>query len=737
MKRKIRQINVRYLSICFLLIAFSMIIFCVFKINEVNSCIDQQNQVEKSRRICEEQSRILEDTSDYLTEEVRRFIATGKVEYMANYWQEIDHEQRREKAIEKLSTQNLTKEEIASSNTAKETSDQLVIGETWAMRLVSESFGMKKSQMPQEVADVKLSRQQKSLSPEEKQRLAINYIFGDQYMASKQKINANLEDFQTSLTERKNQELTNAVNDTNHALEQAQLYIILVYILLILIFLILYMLVLKPFIAYSNTLLGSVKVNDSLVLTPAGSKEMRIFAKAFNEICCRWQAQNRHLKELNATDFLTKVANRETIYRYLHEQIQNQNSHLGIIMIDIDSFKAFNDAYSHQAGDKVLERIGRCLKDSISPEAGLTGRLGGEEFIIVLKAADASLINNTVTVIAENMQRLNLEHTLLPLTDTHITVSMGSFLWLRSKSYTAQDLIHLADLALYEAKKRGRSQHILFTENDYSIMMLEHDNLRQNEVEADMYRALEEGEFVPFYQAKYNLSNEQIASAEALARWQHKDKGLLSPDYFIPVFEKNGFITKLDFFIFESVCKNLTDWIRSGRPAIPVACNFSRLHFKEAGLAETLKEITDRYGLPTSLFEVEITENIFLESAEVITDEVKKLQALGFTIAIDDFGIGYSSLGVIHDIPADVLKIDKSFLQRDLQVSKNVMLIKGIIKLAQALNLETVCEGVETKEQKELLKSIGCDYAQGYYYAKPMEQKHFEALLEETMQPAE
>lgn len=731
MKLAKSQINVRFLSICFLLIAFCTIIFCLFKVNEVDSCIEKQNQVEKSRRVCEEQSRLLADTSDYLTEEVRRFVVTGKAEYMKNYWHEIEDTQSREKALEKLSTQNLTKEEITSSRTAKKTSDQLVVGETWAMRLVSESLGMKKSEMPQAVAAVKLSMAEKSLSPKEKQQAAINYIFGDVYMKYKREIKSNLENFKESLTERKDQELASATQETNHALNQAQLYIILLYVLLTCVFIILYILVLKPFIAYSNILVGGIKINDDLKLTPAGSKEMRIFAKAFNEIHRQWQLQNQHLKELNAIDSLTKVANRETVYRYLQEQIDSHTGNLGIIMIDIDSFKAFNDAYSHQAGDKVLEQIGSCLNKSISKQEGLAGRLGGEEFIIILKDSDATLMNHTVDCIAENMQRMNFEHALLPLTDTHITVSMGSFLWLRIKKYTTQELIHLADLALYEAKKRGRSQHVLFTENDYSILALQNDNLRQNEVEADMYHALEAGEFVPFYQAKYSLANDRIASVEALVRWKHKEKGLLSPDYFIPVFEKNGFITKLDFCVFESVCKNLKAWIDASCSPIPVACNFSRLHFKEPGLADTLKEITNRYQLPTTLFEVEITENIFLESTDVITEEVKKLQALGFTIAIDDFGIGYSSLGIIHDIPANVLKIDKSFLQRDLTDSKNVMLIKGIIKLAQALHLKTVCEGVETKEQKELLKSIGCDYGQGYYYAKPMDQSHFEALLKE------
>ena len=733
MKLKKRQINVRYLSVSFLIIAFFMIIFCIFKINEVNTCIGEQDQVQKSRKVCEDQSRILADTSDYLTEEVRRFIVTGNTLHMKNYWHEIEQGRHREKAIHKLSTQKLTEAEITDSNTTKQISDQLVAGETWAMRLVAESLHMKKSEMPKPVAAVKLSDPQERLSAQDKRIMAAEYIFGDTYMKSKRQINQNLHDFRASLTERKDKEMADAVKETNSALTQAQYYIISVYILLTAIFMILYILVLKPFISYSNTLLGGIGVNNDLRLTPSGAKEMWIFASAFNEIYRQWQAQNRRLKELNAIDSLTKTASRETMYSFLQDQIHNNADHLGIVMLDIDAFKDLNDAYSHQAGDQVLQQIGAFLKDYITAKEGLAGRLGGEEFIIVLKEADTSLINRPVDGITENIQRMNLEHTLLPLADTHITVSTGSFLWLRNRDYSSQELIHLADLALYEAKKRGRSQHVLFTENDYSILALQNDNLRQSEVEADMYRALEAGEFVPFYQAKYRLADDQIVSAEALVRWKHKEKGLLSPDYFVPIFEKNGFITKMDFCVFESVCKNLKTWIDGANPPIPVACNFSRLHFKEPGLADRLKEITDRYQLPTALFEVEITENIFLDSAHVIIDEVKKLRALGFTIAIDDFGMGYSSLGIMHDIPANVLKIDQYFLQHDLRESKNVMLIKGIVKLAQLLNMQTVCEGVETKEQRDLLQSIGCDYGQGFYYARPMDQIHYEALLRENL----
>ena len=195
-------------------------------------------------------------------------------------------------------------------------------------------------------------------------------------------------------------------------------------------------------------------------------------------------------------------------------------------------------------------------------------------------------------------------------------------------------------MALYQAKKNGKNQHVMFSETDYSFIVLQNSHTHDSEVEADMYGALERGEFIPYYQPQYDLKTERIVSAEALVRWKHPEKGILYPDYFIPLFERNGFITKMDFCMFEAVCRDLSEWIRAGERVIKVACNFSRLHFAREDVAERLKEIADAYGVPYEYLEIEITESAFMDDSKNIIDQMKKLREIGFSTAIDEFRRG-------------------------------------------------------------------------------------------------
>ncbi len=694
----------------------------------VHVCMLNQQEIEESRRECEKQGQALADASDYLTNEVWRFITTGNRENLNNYWEEVDTVRRREAALTELQKQQLTEEESALVNRAKEESDDLIFTETLAMRLMAESIGMKESEMPEQVAATKLTEEEKSMNSEEKWRAASACIFGDKYSESKEIIKGNLQNFREMLRERKGRELKSAMRETEHALFVAQASNMLLLALLIVAVAAYYLLVLRPFMQYSVSL-RDVDGTTGLHLIPAGSVEMRKFAAIFNHVYNMWQAQNEKLKLLNSIDALTGIPNRQTLYAYLEEQIQKNGGNLGIYMMDIDSFKSFNDTYGHQAGDKVLARIAGCLKKIMEDTGGIAGRIGGEEFVLVLPDATAEKIDRTAGEIMYAIQDMNLKHEILPLTDTHITVSLGSILWTGKEKKTPKELIHYADLALYQAKKNGKNQHVMFSENDYSFLVLQNNRTHDSEVEADMYRALENGEFIPWYQPQYDLKTERIVSVEALVRWNHPQKGILYPDYFIPLFERNGFILKMDLCVFERVCQDLKAWISQGQPAVTAACNFSRLHFAKEGLAEDLSAVADRYGIPHEYLEIEITESALMENSQNIITELNRLRDCGFTVAIDDFGVGYSSLGILSDVPADVLKIDRGFLNRDMTDRKNVMIVRGIVNIANILHLKTICEGVETYEQKELLKSIGCDLAQGYYYAKPMDRKKLEELV--------
>lgn len=717
-------INIHILLGCLLILAFITMSFSLMKIKTVSTLTDKKAQIELNRRLCLEQSQLLSNTSDYLTTQMWHFVATEKPIYLENYWNEVDKTQGRDKAIQKLSTLNLTNEEESLIKSAKQKSDELILKEAWTLGLISESIGI----TPKKITSIVLTDSENQLTPNKKRDLAIEYVFGEDYTVLKNDIKDNLNKFSTILNVRKDNELSKAISDIQHSLTMAQIYNVAILALLLLSFIIFYAFVVKPFNNYFKCL-NNLDGSNLSPLKPSGSKKMKSFAIIFNNVYSSWYKQTEHLKKISLLDSLTKLPNRESLDIYINDALNRGSENLGLLMIDIDHFKSFNDNYGHLMGDKILIEIGTCLSEAVPKELGIAGRLSGEEFIVILPNTTPTQIDTIANNILNKVRNINIKNTGLSLTDNHITVSIGSTLWDSNKKCTSKDLIHRADLALYQAKHNGRNQHIMFSENDYSFILLENSHAHNVEVEADMNRALENKEFIPFYQPKYDVNSGNIVSSEALVRWLHPEKGILYPDYFIPIFEHNGFITKVDLCVFENVCQTIRKWLDEGKYVVPIACNFSRLHFKTPYLALKLKEIVDRYNVPTSYLEIEVTENVLIDNNDIIINELNKLQKMGFTIAIDDFGVGYSSLGALQQLPVDVIKIDKSFLQRNLNDPKNIMIINGILYIAKVLKLDTVCEGVESIEQLNLLKKVGCHLAQGYYYSKPVNQSKFEEIL--------
>lgn len=242
--------------------------------------------------------------------------------------------------------------------------------------------------------------------------------------------------------------------------------------------------------------------------------------------------------------------------------------------------------------------------------------------------------------------------------------------------------------------------------------------------------ALKEKQFVVYYQPKYALSTEEIIGAEALVRWQHPQKGLMSPAEFIPLFERNGFITDLDIYVWDAVCSDLNSWIREGKHIIPISVNVSRTDIYNPELPDILCALTDKYGIPISLLHLEITETAYTEDSDQLINTVNKLIELGFLIEMDDFGSGYSSLNMLSELPINILKLDMSFINESANDRKK-RILRVITYLARELNLPVVAEGVETEKQVLLLRELGCDYAQGYYYARPKSKEDFIKLMQE------
>ena len=258
-----------------------------------------------------------------------------------------------------------------------------------------------------------------------------------------------------------------------------------------------------------------------------------------------------------------------------------------------------------------------------------------------------------------------------------------------------------------------------------------HQLLKEQTLENAMEGALQSEEFLVYLQPKIRLSDGRAVGAEALVRWKSEEYGLIPPDEFIPLFEKNGFITKLDQFVWDRACAALQSWDEKGYPAISVSVNVSRADIYNADIADILIKTVRKYRLPPSRLHLEITESAYTENPKQIIDTVGRLRELGFVIEMDDFGSGYSSLNMLNQMPLDVLKLDMKFIQVETAKPVNQGILRFIMGLARWMNLSVVAEGVETREQLVRLREIGCDYVQGYYFAKPMPCGEFEALLNE------
>ena len=257
--------------------------------------------------------------------------------------------------------------------------------------------------------------------------------------------------------------------------------------------------------------------------------------------------------------------------------------------------------------------------------------------------------------------------------------------------------------------------------------------IEEKNLENEMEAALEDKQFCIFLQPQIDLATKKIVSAEALVRWIHPEKGMIPPFKFIPVFENNGFISKLDLFVWEEAARTLKKWRDQNQIMVPIAINLSRVDVEQEIVMEQLLSLSDKYNLGSQWIKMELTESVYSEEGNLIMRRMKDIQEHGFKVAVDDFGSGYSSLHMLKKMPIDILKIDKSFLDVDMNMDiKDEIVIRDVISMGKHLNLQIIVEGVETQEQSDFLESVGCDIVQGYYYGRPMPVEEFERVLKEN-----
>lgn len=390
----------------------------------------------------------------------------------------------------------------------------------------------------------------------------------------------------------------------------------------------------------------------------------------------------------------------------------NPDKEIAFIQFDVERFKLINETYGVETGDELLQFINDSLALVCTDEQPFC-RLTADVFMIVTVFETKDTLIDFIRKVESMLSGYHgLEYRLV----------FGVCI---VEDRTAHTRTHGDNASLVRQLIKGNAlQNIGFFESNMKAKLQ-----RKKSIEDDMHKALQNNEFVMFLQPKHSIRTGRIIGAEALARWQHPTRGMVSPADFIPVFEENGFIIKLDLFIWEEACKRIRAWIDAGIEPVPISVNISREYIHTFDVKTTLLGFIEKYNVPISLLELEITESLDTAGVEQI---VKDMKASGFKMLMDDFGSGYSSLNMLKSTPFDVLKIDKSFLDEFMESDRGRKIIEHTILMSQDIGLDIVAEGVETSEQARFLSECGCDSAQGFYYSKPIPAHEFDLRLKEV-----
>lgn len=430
---------------------------------------------------------------------------------------------------------------------------------------------------------------------------------------------------------------------------------------------------------------------------------------------------NRRIQDLLYKDELTGLLSINGFYRKWPEAVEdNAGRKLALLYGDISQFKLINDNFGFAAGDEVLCACSSVLQKGLESRE-LCCRVSADNFALLMKYDTWQALTERLKAAVEKLDLWRRHNTII-----HYKINLVFGIY-QIEGKDNSDINQMLDFANY-ARRYAKDTPGCFTACYDEQMRMQAQNARM--LEGGLEKALKQNEFEVYYQPKVSMTQGRILGSEALIRWNHPEKGLMMPGTFVPLFEKNGMIKKVDFWLFEDVCRTMHDWAEQGMKLLPVSCNFSRIHFKQKDFPEQVCAVADRWGIPHHLLELEITESALIQEYGIIEDMLPRIKELGFKIAIDDFGSGYSSLGQLQQLPADVLKLDRSFVCHGVTGEREQIVLKNVIHMAGELGMTVICEGVENRQQSEILEKIGCCFAQGFLYYRPLKCKVYKELIE-------
>jgi len=428
----------------------------------------------------------------------------------------------------------------------------------------------------------------------------------------------------------------------------------------------------------------------------------------------------QEIQQLAFFDVLTGLPNRTLLRDRLEQMLaaaHRDEGHFALMFMDLDRFKYVNDSMGHTIGDKLLQAVAKRILECVR-EGDTVARLGGDEFVVLLREAD-SLGASTV---AEKLIKSIGDPFLIDDIQISTHASIGISLY-PTDALDSDTLVKNADVAMYRAKEDGR--------NNFQFFMPEM-NFRANRIfgmERDLHNALEQGEFELHFQPQADLTSGEVCGAEVLIRWNHPEKGRISPADFIPVAEETGQIVRLGEWVLRAACKQLAEWRSRGMPTFPLAVNLSIRQLLQPSLVDLVREVLAENKLAPGDLELEITEGIMMGDAKAALGFLTKMHEMGVQLSIDDFGTGYSSLNYLKNLPVDKLKVDQSFV-RDIETdSSDAAIVRSIISLGHRLDLRVIAEGVETLAELDFLRMRGCDEVQGYYFSRPLPAAEFEQFI--------